>query len=126
MQYPRRVAEARIKGVAVQEFVRWYVRTHGLERAREMVMALPEGRRSLILQDAPNFGLIASEWYPVDVVHLVLDRLTAGLSPEERAKLARDAAESIIRSSLTGVYRAFVAFLVSPERYARNAQKLFR
>src|SRR5262245_17805123 len=102
--------------------MKWYGETHGQERLRSIFTHVPERDRPDLIPDAPNLGLIASQWYSASAVHAVLDHLTKGMTPEQREQLAHDGAEAIMKATLTGVYRAFLETFISPDRYAKNAQ----
>jgi hypothetical protein len=118
-------AEPKVKGVALREFLSWYAGAHGADAIRSIFTTLPKEARPDLLQDAPNLGLIASGWYSAKAVHAVLDHLTSRLPPAERQRIAREAAQAIMRETLTGVYRALLETFISPDRYARNAQRFF-
>jgi hypothetical protein len=117
--------EPKVKGVAVREFLRWYVAARGT-RALEKTVAMmpPEQQRSLNLAE-PALGLLAGTWYPAPMIHRLLDGMTAGLRGPERLALIRDGAKATIRETLSGVYKVLFQAMMSPERYARNAQQLF-
>jgi hypothetical protein len=111
--------------VAAREFVRWYHNVYGDEAVQALAAAAPEDFRPLIDPRAPNLGLISSEWYPAHGIHAVLDKMLEGRSQRERAELAEKGAEAVIHETLHGVYKVFFEMMVSPERYLKNAQKLF-
>jgi hypothetical protein len=119
------MAGGRIKGVAAREFVRWYGQVYGDEAVHALAAALPEDFRPLIDARAPYLGLISSEWYPAHGIHAVLDKMMEGRPQTERAAIAKSGAEAVIHETLHGVYKVFFEMMVSPERYLKNAQKLF-
>jgi hypothetical protein len=117
--------EPKIKGVAVREFLRRYVATRGTTAIEKAVEGMPpEHARQLTLGD-PTLGLLASTWYPAPMIHRILDGITAGLRSHERQALIREAAFETIHNTLTGVYKLLFQAMMSPDRYARNAQQLF-
>src|SRR5579859_1534486 len=115
----------RIKGAAIREFVRWYGAQFGDERVTKLAESMPPEFRAMVDPRAPHLGLIASEWYPAGGIHIVLDHMIAGLSAEERERISREGAQAVIHETLHGVYKIFFDLMVSPERYLKNAPKLF-
>jgi hypothetical protein len=119
------MAGGRVKGVAIREFVRWYSAQYGEEAVLALAQTMSPEFRALINVKAPILGLVSSEWYPADGIHVVLDHMVAGRSAEERERIARDGAEAVISETLHGVYKLFFDLMVSPDRYLKNAQRLF-
>lgn len=117
--------EPRIKGAAIKPFFEWYLGRWGrnrlLEVAREIAPALQVG---FDLED-DLLGVLPSAWYPARNIHALLDGLLSRQTARERDETARDGARAIIDSTLKGVYRWLFTTMMTPERYARNAQKLF-
>ena len=113
----------RIKGAAFAEFVAWFGRRHParLEYAAQAVS------RSSPLLDArsPGLGIIASSWYPADVVHALLDALVRDLDAAERREIAFQGSEAVMRATLRGVYQMLFRLMATPERYARHAPRLW-
>lgn len=119
------VSEARIKGAGIQPFVSWYSAVWGRERLVAAAAGLPPDLRAVFDLGDPQLGVLPSQWFPAAAVHGLLDGLLAGHSAEERVRIARDGARAIIESTLKGVYRWLFEMMMSPDRYARSAQKLF-
>jgi hypothetical protein len=119
------MAEPKVKGAPVAVFFRWLRDTRGSAVAAEMVEAVEPQYRELFDATKPNLGIISSSWYPAAPLHQMLDRLLRGRSREEVTELVRGSAEAVISDTLHGVYRVLFSAMMSPERYARNAQKLF-
>lgn len=71
-------------------------------------------------------GLIASAWYDVTVVHVMLDAIVAPYPAGDRHVLIKTAAREAVKSSMNGVYKFVVAQIVTPSFYARNIQRLWR
>ena len=116
---------ARIKGAGIQPFLRWYSSTYGHERLRRHAEQIPsEHQNALDLNDAA-LGVLPSSWYDAQAVHALLDAIERDHAPDERARIVRDGATAIIESTLTGVYRWLFQTMMSLDRYARSAQKLF-
>lgn len=115
----------RIKGVAIREFFRWYVERNGPERVAEQLEDVPpDVARTFDLAD-PHLGVIASAWYPAELVHLLLERVQATLPPSEVARFMREGAQQVVRSTVRGVYKLLFDSFMTPERYARRSQALF-
>jgi hypothetical protein len=120
-----RVIEPKVKGVAIREFVWWYGQKHGQERLSRAVTHMRAAERSLLVAGDAHLGVISSDWYAAATVHALLDALTLGASEAERQELAREGAQAAIQATLRGVYRLLFQAMMSPDRYARDAQKLF-
>lgn len=118
-------AQPRIKGAGIRPFLVWYASRHGAARLLAAASAIPsEHRAGLDLED-PCLGVLASSWYPASSIHALLDNLVAGMPADQHQELAREGARAIIDSTLKGVYRLLFQTMMTPERYARNAQALF-
>jgi hypothetical protein len=119
------MAGGRIKGAAIREFVRWYGAQYGEAQVAKLADSMPPEFRALVNPRAPHLGLIASEWYPAGGIHIVLDHMVSGLGVEERERISREGAQAVIHETLHGVYKIFFELMVSPERYMKNAPRLF-
>jgi hypothetical protein len=117
--------EPKVKGVAVREFMRWYVSAHGTRALEKAIAAMPPEEARHLHLEQPALGLLAGTWYPASMIHRLLDGMGAGLRGHERAALIRDGAHATIHHTLSGVYKLLFQAMMSPERYARNAQQLF-
>jgi hypothetical protein len=115
----------KVKGIALREFTSWFRRHRGdealLARARKLP---PELLAMLDLHDA-HLGILVSEWYPAELTHRLVDLAEEGLTAEERVAMLEGAAEQAVGHALRGVYRILFRALMTPERYARDGQKLF-
>ena len=117
---------AQIKGAGIQPFLAWYSARYGAGKLASAAAAIPPGlRASFDLQDA-HLGVLTSSWYPAPAIHALLDNMAAAVSPEERGELAREGARAIMDATLKGVYRWLFETMMTPERYGRNVQSLFR
>jgi hypothetical protein len=114
-----------VKGAAVRAFVHWYGERFGADRVRAIAEAMAPEHRALVDVRAPDLGVLSPSWLPAPAVHAVLDAVTADMSPDERDALAREAAHTVISQTLHGVYKVFFDLMTTPERYRKNAQKLF-
>jgi hypothetical protein len=52
--------------------------------------------------------------------------MTAGLTESELETMARDAADEIMGRTIRGVYKAVFALVVSPGRYVKHIDKIWR
>jgi hypothetical protein len=118
-------AAGRVKGAAVRPFLAWYERTWPAPRLARLAEPIPPPLRAGLAPEEPALGIIASAWYPAPVVNALLDRILADHPASEHDRIAREGGRAIIEATLTGVYRWLFETMMTPERYARNAQKLF-
>jgi hypothetical protein len=114
-----------IKGLVFKEFVKWYEDSRGREASLQAYRSLPAELRAHLDPERDTFGILASSWYPVHIVSGLLESITLGLAPEERSALLRDGVHHAIGVTLTGVYKVLFQTLVTPERHAKYAQKIW-
>jgi hypothetical protein len=115
---------ARIKGAGIVHFLRWYVDRFGQARLQGTAAAMPDVHRVHFDPGDGVLGVLASSWYPAAAIHALLDGFLAD-HVHDRQVLAREGARATIDATLTGVYRWLFETMMTPDRYARNAQKLF-
>jgi hypothetical protein len=115
---------ARMKGAGIVHFLRWYVERFGHARLRRTAAQMPEPHRVHFDLDDEVLGVLASSWYPAAAIHALLDGFVAD-HPDDREVLAREGAKATIDATLRGVYRWLFETMMTPDRYARSAQKLF-
>lgn len=114
-----------IKGAAFGGFASWY-QTHGdSERLRAVTLALQEQHPDLFDADHPSLGILPSHWYPAELVHDFLDRLLEGEPPSSLSRIAEQAADEIMKTTIRGVYKSVFAVLVTPDRYMKHVDKLW-
>ena len=116
----------RVRGSAFREFVFWYGQVHGQARLDAIALAsgLPLTTSRLTL-GAPALGILPSRWYPVAVVHALLDRMIEGVSIDDRRTMATEGARHVMGATLRGVYRVLFEWIATPARYARFAGRLW-
>jgi hypothetical protein len=119
-------AEAKIKGLAFREFVRWYNTEHGPHVLQESAGTLPVELRAQLDLSRPDFGILAGSWYPVLMATSFLEAITRGLATDARTRVLREVTDNALGNMLSGVYRSLFEKLVTPERHARYAQNIFR
>lgn len=117
--------EPKIKGVALERFLDWYGTKHGAAQVRALVDGLAPHQKTVLDTSERSYGVLANGWYPASFVHALLDAMTRGMNARERTELAEAAAESIVRSSLRGIYKVLFQLFMTPERYAARAQALW-
>jgi hypothetical protein len=114
------------KGAAIRSFLSWYERSGDRARLVGALEVVPPEHRGLLDPSREALGVLPSVWYPSPLVHALVDGVTAGLSEDELSRLAHEGAQVIIRESLNGVYKMLFALLVNPERYAKNAHRIWK
>jgi hypothetical protein len=115
-----------IRGAAFDDFLTWYARERDVERLRTAVTSLPPSLTQSVRWTEGVPRLVPFAWYPCEMVHGVLDELTAGLSEWDRTRLAREIADYVMETTLKGVYRAIFKAIVSPSMMARFSMRLWQ
>jgi hypothetical protein len=67
----------------------------------------------------PAFGVLASTWYPAEIVHHFLDRILEG-HPDEGRELAREVNREVVPRMIHGIYKVIYGAVASPELYSRH------
>jgi hypothetical protein len=114
-----------MRGTTFREFVRWYEQTHGRARALSMFDRVPDHLKAGLSRDAEVYGLLPSAWYPMELVHRLLEMATEGLGPRERAAMVREGARQAVTSTLKGVYQAIYRAVATPELHARYTSRVW-
>jgi hypothetical protein len=117
--------EPMIRGAGIAPFLSWYARSRDHRELVALVSALPPEVAGVFDPNQEALGVIASAWYPAASAHGLLDAIMAGRSDAEWREIAREGAHAVVGSTLRGVYKWLFETMMSPERYAKNAQKLF-
>lgn len=112
-----------IKGAAFRELLVFYAQNVDRERA---VFAVRGSGSAMLSPERSDFGVMQNVWYPAELVHRLLDRLTEDFSEPELHKLSQEAAIHIMGVTLRGVYKTLFSMIATPERYARHVPKLWR
>jgi hypothetical protein len=116
---------SRIKGAAFREFIAWMGEHEGRDALTELVASMPSRHRAAFRPGEPALGVLASSWYDADAVHAFLDALARGRSKAEVEQLAREGAIAALARTMTGVHKAVLRVVGSPELHARFAQRLW-
>lgn len=116
----------KIKGAAFRQFVLWWEENRGRE---QMLAAFDRMRitehRNLLDPEREALGILASRWYPADLIHALLDELTAGISRGQRLEMAEIAADAVMTATFSGVYKAVFVALASPPRMVAHIQRIW-
>lgn len=116
---------ARIKGAAFREFVGWLARELGQDELDRVVARMPDREQRMFVPGQASLGVLAASWYDARAVHAFLDGLAAGRSPGELDRLCTEGARGALEITLTGVHRAALRVVGSPELHALFAQRLW-
>lgn len=114
------------QGNAFREFLLWYEQDRGQGALLAAFDRLEPALRSELDRDRPALGVLPSVWYPAAVVHPLLDAVTEGAPPAELDRLVREGARHTIDQMMRGVQRIAFSLLVSPARYPRIINTLWR
>ena len=79
---------------------------------------------ALVLDDVA-LGLIASRWYPPEMIHAMIEGMFGSLDEETRHAQMREAATAAVRATGRGVYRFALERVVSPRLFAASIQVLW-
>lgn len=80
---------------------------------------------ALVDVTAPGLGLLASQWYPSTLVHVILDGVAAGLTRDEQRLLAHEACHAVVPKLVRGMYRVMFDGIATPTLYARFVPRLW-
>jgi hypothetical protein len=115
----------KIKGIAFREFLVWYANEYGKGALAAAAHQLPSEHVGLFNPAAETLGVLASKWYPGELVHALIDELTRGRPADEQESMARAGANAVMAATLRGVYKVLFDWIATPQRYARHAGKLW-
>jgi len=120
------VAEGRIKGAAVREFLEWYRTTLGEADLNRRLAEAPT------LKSLPNLdlglhgcGVLASGWYDAHDVHVLLDAIVRGRTETEVQQIISAGIKAALTRTLTGLHRTVMRVVGSPKLHARFGQRLW-
>jgi len=115
----------RFKGVVLRELAPWLVRSFSYAVVQRAFATLPAGLASGLDPTRPDFGALAGTWYDARIYKIVLDVVLASKPGVSRKALAREAAESMLGTTLRGIYSGLFRLMATPALYARYAQKMW-
>lgn len=118
-------ARGRIKGAAFREFACWYAERLGQERIEDALRSLRHPQQDRLDPADESLGILASVWYPAELVHELLEALIRDVPRSERSALAQEAADIVMSRTLRGLYRVLFQWMATPERYARYCGRLW-
>ncbi len=126
MEAPAPQREPAIKGAMVREFLIWHAKKFGREPTVDLLGSIP--RKDYLGLDTGRevFGFLANEWYPVVVVHAMLDRMEAIHGKEAMPGLIREGTARMVDATLRGIYRFLFRIMANPATYSRHIQKAWR
>ncbi|MCC6216795.1 MAG: hypothetical protein IT376_18195 [Polyangiaceae bacterium] len=120
------MARGTIKGTAFREFVVWVEAQRGAGALRAALEGLPPALAGELDPERPALGVLASSRYDVALVHALLDALVRELPEREVEVLVGGAARATILGMMHGLQKAAFALLVSPARYPRIINVLWK
>jgi hypothetical protein len=115
----------RVKGLSIAELVKGIRETQGPEGLLRIVERIPPTWRRHFDPTRVNLGILASTWYPSEVINCLYDLLIENLSPQQRRALADEIGRGYVDRLLRGVYKIIFDVLMTPERYVVHAQRLW-
>lgn len=115
----------RIKGAAFRQFAIWWRAARGVDQVAAAHARMdPEWARRLN-PDSDALGILASQWYPAELPHALIDALLADVSATAHWSVAGEAAGAVMSANLRGVYKAVFSLLATPERYLKHVQRIW-
>jgi hypothetical protein len=112
-----------IKGAALFELFRWQQNALSPAQAATLLERLPRSTREFFDTRRQGFGLLASRWYPSEVIHPLLDAMVVTLDDQGYTRFIEDGAKQVMDGTMRGVFKAIFTMVATPERYARYAQQ---
>jgi hypothetical protein len=109
----------------LREFVLYCEQHDDRERLERVLRCLSEAYPRMVDPLRSGGGVLASRWYPAELVHVLVDEMIAGRGEAELRSLSQHAANVIMRRTLSGIYRTLFATFATPELYARHAGRLW-
>lgn len=113
------MALGKIKGNAFREFLVWFEERSGHAALARAFALLPGPLASELDPSRPVLGVLPSNWYSIEIVHSLLDSLTADFSASDLERFTHEAAQVTIARMMRGLQRAAFSLLISPRRYPK-------
>jgi hypothetical protein len=114
-----------IKGLAFREFLRWYAQIEGPGAIVSSITRMSAKERNHFNLANDTFGVLPSVWYPAELVHRFLDRISHGVPRTDLERMARAAAVPVMRRMIYGIYEYAFSRLVSPSRWVALRQHIW-
>lgn len=121
----QQVDTSHVKGAGIKAFFEWYSGRGGSLTPAQIGARVDAAAHGWFKFTRPDLGMLSASWYPAPAVHALLDVILAGLSPAECRQLAREGAAVTVRSHLSGLYRFLFRAIMTPKRYAQNADQIY-
>jgi hypothetical protein len=115
-----------VKGAALREFLLWFEHHYGTDYRAEVEAELPPELKGLADETREAFGLLASNWYPMELIHVAMDAMMSRITPDEMEHIALKAGPEVFRSQMTGLQRRAFRLLVTPDRYRKYVAMIWR
>jgi hypothetical protein len=118
--------QGHVKGLVLREFLLFCEQHDDRTRVLRALGALDRAYPNVLDPEREGGGVLSSKWYQAELVHVLIDAIMAGRSEAERDALASRAAHSIMKHTLSGVYRFMFSTFATPVLYAKHANKLWQ
>jgi hypothetical protein len=115
-----------VKGAALRSFILWYEANNSAEDREADLQALPEDLRLLLDPSRDVYGVIVSKWYPMGLLHALVDRMRTRRSPSDLDALARRSGPEVLQWQMSGIQKRAFRLLMNPARYLKHVQTLWR
>lgn len=92
----------------------------------DLYEAVPADLRHHLSQHERALGVVAAGWYPMSVVHPIVDEMARAVDSTTRTRLIQETAKAIMEQTLRGVYKVMFDWMATPQRYARHCNRLWR
>lgn len=116
----------RVKGAAFREAALWLREELGPDALRAAIETVPPEHLKLFDPDSPTLGILAATWYPSEAASAFLDSIFGGMPPNREKAMVYAATQAALGVTLTGVHRAVMRVVGSPDRHVRFAQILWK
>lgn len=118
--------QGHVKGLVLREFLLFCEEQDDRTRVLRALGALDRAYPNVLDPEREGGGVLSSKWYEAELVHVLIDAIISDRSEAERDALASRAAHSIMKHTLSGVYRFLFSTFATPELYAKHANKLWQ
>lgn len=115
----------KFKGVVLRELSPWLEQTFSEEERRQAFAAVPPALLADLDPARPDFGALASAWYDARIYEAMFDVLLGFRPDVDRKALARSAGQTILGTTLRGIYGGLFRLMATPALYARYVQKMW-